>query len=74
MPRNLPRSYQRLEAANEIGPRRYLRDRSTSSATRFEPALGELREHCFEGMAQFGDMSGEERREWFIKYGNFFIE
>jgi hypothetical protein len=47
---------------------------ATSSATRFESALGELREHCFEGMAQFGDMSGEERREWFIKYGNFFIE
>jgi hypothetical protein len=46
----------------------------TSSATRFEPALGELREHCFEGMAQFGDMSGEKRREWFIRNGNFFIE
>jgi hypothetical protein len=37
-------------------------------------APGELREHCFEGMAQLGDMSDEERREWFIKNGNFFIE
>jgi hypothetical protein len=37
-------------------------------------ALGELREHCFEGMAQLGDMSDEERREWYIKNGNFFIE
>ena len=46
----------------------------TSSATRFEPALGELREHCFKGMTQLGDMSDEERREWYIKNGNFFIE
>jgi len=25
-------------------------------------------------MAQLGDMSDEERREWFIKNDNFFIE
>jgi hypothetical protein len=37
-------------------------------------APGELREHCFEGMAQLGDMSDEERCEWFIKNDNFFIE
>jgi hypothetical protein len=37
-------------------------------------ALGELREHCFKGMTQLGDMSDEERREWYIKNGNFFIE
>ena len=36
-------------------------------------APGTPREHYFEGMAQLGDMS-EERREWFIKSANFFIE
>ena len=45
----------------------------TSSATRFEPALGELRE-LIRGDGAVGDMSDEERREWFIKNGNFFIE
>ena len=36
-------------------------------------APGELREHCFEVIAQLGEMSGEERREWYIKNGQFFI-
>jgi hypothetical protein len=35
---------------------------------------GTPREHYVEGVAQVGDMSDEERREWFIKNGNFFIE
>jgi hypothetical protein len=37
-------------------------------------APGVPREHYFEGMAQLGDMTEEERREWFIKNDNFFIE
>jgi hypothetical protein len=37
-------------------------------------ASGAPREHYFEGMAQLGDMSDEERRERFIKNDNFFIE
>lgn len=37
-------------------------------------APGAPREHYFEGMAQLGDMSDEERREWFIANDNFFIE
>jgi hypothetical protein len=35
---------------------------------------GAPREHYFQGMAQLGDMSDEERRERFIKNDNFFIE
>jgi hypothetical protein len=35
---------------------------------------GTPREHYVEGVAQVGDMSDEERREWFIKNDNFFIE
>jgi hypothetical protein len=38
------------------------------------PASGAPHEHYFEGMAQLGDMSDEERREWFIKNDNFFVE
>ncbi|HXO58042.1 MAG TPA: hypothetical protein VN866_16110, partial [Mycobacterium sp.] len=37
-------------------------------------ASGTPREHYFQGMEPLGDMSDEERREWFIKNGNFFIE
>jgi hypothetical protein len=37
-------------------------------------ASGTPREHYFQGMEQLGDMSDEERREWFIKHYNFFIE
>jgi hypothetical protein len=32
------------------------------------------REHYFEGMAQLGDMTDEERREWFVANDNFFVE
>ncbi|HWF40579.1 MAG TPA: hypothetical protein VN683_00720 [Acidothermaceae bacterium] len=32
------------------------------------------REHYFEGLARLDDMSDDERREWFIKNGNFFID
>ena len=38
------------------------------------PAPGTPREHYFEGKAQLGDMSDEERREWFIKNDDFFTE
>lgn len=37
-------------------------------------ALHDADKRCFEGMAQLGDMSDEECREWFIKKDNFFIE
>ena len=37
-------------------------------------APGAPREHYFEGLPQLGDMTDEERREWFIKNDNFFIE
>ena len=37
-------------------------------------APGAPREHYFEGLARLGDMSDDERREWFIKNGNFFID
>jgi hypothetical protein len=37
-------------------------------------APGTPREYYFEGMAQLGDMSDEERREKFITNGNFVIE
>jgi len=38
------------------------------------PLPGTPRKHYFEGMAQLGDMSDEERHEWSIKNDNFFIE
>ncbi len=37
-------------------------------------APGAPREPYFEGLAELGDLSDEERREWFIKNDNFFIE
>ena len=37
-------------------------------------APGAPRERYFEGLAGLGDMSDDERREWFIKNGNFFID
>ena len=39
------------------------------SPTGMETALGE-----FSGMAPLGDMSDEERRQWFIENDIFFIE
>jgi len=47
-------------------------DEPTSILMLFAP--GAPREHYFEGMAQLGDMTDEERREWFIANDNFFIE
>jgi len=47
-------------------------DAPTSILMLFAP--GAPREHYFEGMAQLGEMSDEERRDWFIKNDNFFIE
>lgn len=36
-------------------------------------APGAPREHYFEGLAQLGELSDDERREWFIKNDNFFV-
>ena len=47
-------------------------DAPTSILMLFAP--GAPREHYFEGMAQLGEMSDDERREWFFKNDNFFIE
>ena len=47
-------------------------DDPTSILMLFAP--GAPREHYFEGFAQLGDMTDDERREWFIKNDNFFIE
>jgi hypothetical protein len=53
-------------------PARYSKDEPASILMLFAP--GAPREHYFEGMAQLGDMTDEERREWFIKNDNFVIE
>jgi len=37
-------------------------------------APGAPREHYFEGLAQLGDLTDEERREWFDKNDNHFVE
>jgi mannose-6-phosphate isomerase-like protein (cupin superfamily) len=47
-------------------------DEPTSILMLFAP--GAPREHYFEGMAKLGEMTDDERREWFIANDNFFIE
>ena len=37
-------------------------------------APGAPREAYFEGFGQLADMTDDERREWFIKHDNFFVE
>ncbi|BBY27864.1 cupin domain-containing protein [Mycolicibacterium sediminis] len=37
-------------------------------------APGAPREHYFEGLAHLGEMTDEERREWFIANDNFFVD
>ncbi|WP_237570317.1 cupin domain-containing protein [Mycolicibacterium lacusdiani] len=37
-------------------------------------APGAPREHYFEGLAQLGDMTDDERREWFIANDNHFVD
>ena len=37
-------------------------------------APGAPRELYFEGLAQLGELSDDERREWFVKNNNFFVE
>jgi quercetin dioxygenase-like cupin family protein len=37
-------------------------------------APGAPREHYFEGLAQLGDMTDDERREWFFANDNYFVE
>jgi len=37
-------------------------------------APGAPREHYFEGLAALGDMTDDERHEWFVKNDNFFVE
>ena len=47
-------------------------DAPTSILMLFAP--GAPREHYFEGFAQLADMTDEERKEWFVKNDNYFIE
>jgi mannose-6-phosphate isomerase-like protein (cupin superfamily) len=47
-------------------------DAPTSILMLFAP--GAPREHYFEGMTQLHTLTDDERREWFIKNDNFFIE
>ncbi|MGV0713940.1 hypothetical protein ABQE93_00915 [Mycolicibacterium sp. XJ662] len=37
-------------------------------------APGAPREHYFEGIAQLGDMTEDERREWFVRNDNLFVD
>ena len=37
-------------------------------------APGAPREHYFEGLAQLGDMTDDERRDWFIANDNYFVD
>jgi hypothetical protein len=37
-------------------------------------APGAPREHYFEGIAKLGDMTYDERREWFIANDNYFVD
>jgi mannose-6-phosphate isomerase-like protein (cupin superfamily) len=46
-------------------------DAPTSILMLFAP--GAPREHYFEGLARLGDMTDDERQEWFIKNDNFSV-
>jgi len=46
-------------------------DAPTSLLMLFAP--GAPREHYFEGLAQLGDMSPEDIRDWLVKNDNFFV-
>lgn len=37
-------------------------------------APGAPREHYFEGLAKLGDMTDDERRDWFIANDNYFVD
>lgn len=37
-------------------------------------APGAPREHYFEGLAQLGDMTEDERHDWFVRNDNFFVD
>ncbi len=37
-------------------------------------APGAPREHYFEGLARLGDMTEDERRDWFMRNDNFFVD
>ena len=37
-------------------------------------APGAPREHYFEGLPKLGEMTDDERREWFVRNDNFFLE
>lgn len=47
-------------------------DEPTSILLLFAP--GAPREHYFEGLAHLGDMNDEQRRDWFLKNDNFFVD
>jgi len=46
-------------------------DAPTSLLMLFAP--GAPREHYFEGLAQLGGMTEDERRRWFVENDNFFV-
>lgn len=50
---------------------RNVADAPTSILMLFAP--GAPREHYFEGLAQLGELTDDERREWFIQNDNFFV-
>ncbi|MGB3483233.1 MAG: cupin domain-containing protein [Mycobacterium sp.] len=51
---------------------RNVADEPASMLMLFTP--GAPREHYFEGLAQLGELTETERREWFIKNDNFFVD
>jgi len=50
---------------------RNIADAPASMLMLFAP--GAPREHYFEGLAQLGDLTDEERTQWFIDNDNFFV-
>jgi mannose-6-phosphate isomerase-like protein (cupin superfamily) len=50
---------------------RNVADEPASILMLFSP--GAPREHYFEGLAQLGELTDDERQEWFIKNDNFFV-
>jgi mannose-6-phosphate isomerase-like protein (cupin superfamily) len=47
-------------------------DEAASILMLFAP--GAPREHYFEGLARLGELTDDERREWFVANDNFFVE
>jgi len=51
---------------------RNVADEPASILMQFAPRAP--REHYFEGLAQLGELTDDERREWFVKNDNHFVE